>query len=171
MRLRVLMAACLFGAPVFGGGAWLSFSDPAIAADPLAAGALTTFQLGLWQRGKTEFTKLTVTAEGLVDGKRVSIPLTVEKLSAQAARAVFWKPPSEGTWALALEIHAEGFQNPNGREFVMAAAVKVGPDGVKEQLIPLNWSVGWLPDLIDSALTGSVPVLSPRNIYTWRVPE
>lgn len=45
--------------------------------------------------------KVTGTAEGLVAGKRLSVPLTL-KATAKGVYAIAWQQPDEGTWVLAL---------------------------------------------------------------------
>jgi|SRR5579862_2451501 len=165
MRLRALMIACLFGAPVFAGGAWLSFNDPKTSADPLAVGALTTVKLVVLS-GEKEFTEITGAAEGLVDGQRISIPLVLEKLSRPGSRSVCWKPPAAGQWVLAFAVRIGPKGNPG-----MAAVVKVNSDGVKRQLVLLNLGLSWTPLLIDSAFTGAVPTKAAVLRGAWRVPE
>jgi hypothetical protein len=158
------MAACLFGAPVFAGGGWLSFNDPKTCADPLAAGAITTVKL-VMLTGEREFAGITGTAEGLVEGKRISTPLVLEKLSTPGARAIYWKPPVQGQWVLAFKI-IEGVGPQSAGNVV--AVVKVNSDGVKTQTVPLYLGASWLPELVESAFSGLAPATFPGE---WRVPE
>jgi hypothetical protein len=45
--------------------------------------------------------KVTGTAEGLVAGQRLSVPLTL-KATVEGVYAIEWQPPGEGTWVLAF---------------------------------------------------------------------
>jgi hypothetical protein len=165
MRLRVFAITCLLGAPVFAGGAWLSFADPKSSTDPLAAGALTTVKL-VSPAGKTlDTVEISGTADGLVDGERVSVPIGIEKLSTPGLRAIRWRPASQGQWVLAFNVRIA----PNGPGVV--AVVKARSDGVKDQLVPLNLGLSWKSTLIESAFTSAKPLDAAVLPGGWRFPQ
>jgi len=102
------------GTPSFAGcGLYLDFGNPLATADPAAQGAVVIVRVfncsGQTQRDRyigypTAETRVTGTAEGLVSGRRVSVPLKIRKLSSPGQSAVHWEPPKEGVWLLNFRI-------------------------------------------------------------------
>jgi hypothetical protein len=167
MRLRIsLVLFFLTCVPLFGGGAWISFADPQAAGEPSATGAVTVIRV-IRGDGKTlDTVEVAGTAEGLVDGRRVSLAIVTEKLSTPGVRAIRWERPTAGQWVLTFNI----YNDPN--ELGLAAVVRVGPNGVKPQTVLLSLGSGWTDALIDNAFSGTQPyavALLPRG--AWRNPE
>ena len=93
----------LLAAPLFAGSVLLDFGNPKASSDPAAQGAIMTVRL-IGCDAKNQG-KISGTAEGLVDGKRVSMPLRIVPLSNGDMHAVQWERPHAGTWLLAFQVH------------------------------------------------------------------
>ncbi len=81
-----------------------------------------------------ESAAVSVMAEGLVDGHRVSQPLKTVKLSVAGMSAVFWQQPEKGAWLLNIRITGAGpyFIGGNSQS-VIGTALKVGPEGIERR--------------------------------------
>ncbi len=125
-------AGLLLAAPMFAGGFFLTLGNPAASHDPAAKDAVMIVR----PDGCHEPQKAIVrgTAEGLINGKRVSVPLHMVALSQPGMYAVKREWPAEGNWVLRLEaqdgdrhtsaivkVHAGGFDR-KGAKYVMAKA-------------------------------------------------
>lgn len=97
--LSVLMLFCL-SLPALAGGFYIELGTPSASKDVLAKDAFVVARLsGCHQPERGAFT---ATAEGIVDGKRVTIPAKVTPLSTPGMFAVTRNWPSEGKWMLLL---------------------------------------------------------------------
>jgi hypothetical protein len=156
----------LFAAPLFGGcGLFLDLGNPSAASDPAAHGAFVTVRLFncFGQSRATsdipfprESATIAATAEGLVDGRRVSIPLRVTGLSVAGLSAVWWDPPNKGVWALRVSVTGAGPYFIGGIEPpVLGALVAIGPNGPDRR--PRLLGLPPRPDQVDTMLADMDP--------------
>jgi MYXO-CTERM domain-containing protein len=101
------------------GPPWLSIELPANPYDRLTRGAIALVRT--YYHGGPVQLQVRATAEGLIDGERVSLPLELVPASATGLYALRGELPEEGTWVLVVRGGAEGGQ--------VTAIVDVGPDG------------------------------------------
>jgi hypothetical protein len=94
------MAGCLSVAPVFAGGFVLGVGNP--KANPEAAAKNAVVVARITSCHSPEKTVMTATAESISGGKRVSIPLTLSKLSAPGTFAISQQWPKEGVWTIVV---------------------------------------------------------------------
>lgn len=167
----ILMA---LGAPVFAGcGLYLDFGNPAASSDLAARGAFATVRLfncfGESREGPTvkginvPFPKATATmsgtAEGIVSGHRVSVPLKIVKLANPGMSAVWWDAPKEGAWVLRLLVSNAGPYYIGGElQTVLGIVAAVGPNGLERRAQLLRTPPG--AQEIDGALKG-LPLARP----------
>src|SRR3989442_998409 len=108
MRFLRFAILIVVSAPLFGGcGLFLDLGNPSAASDPVAHGAFVTVRLfncfGASREGSEapyprETALVSGTAEGIVNGYRVSTPLRIVKLGSAGLSAVWWEQPREGVW-------------------------------------------------------------------------
>lgn len=113
MLVLAVTATALAGPP------WLSIELPANPYDRLTRGAIALVRT--YHHGGPIQLQVRATAEGLVDGQRVSLPLDLVAASATGLYALRGVLPDDGTWVLVVRGGAEGSQ--------VTAMVDVGPDG------------------------------------------
>ncbi len=90
-------------APAFAGGQMMSFDDPGTAKDArFQKAALLVTALNC---GSAANATIRGVAEGVVDGKRRSMPLKLVATGKAGQVAVFQQWPSSGSWALTFELH------------------------------------------------------------------
>lgn len=78
-------------------------------------------------------------AEGLVDGRRATLPLTLEALDgAKGAYAVRGELPEEGAWVLVIEL-----DDPSGDRTAAALVAMAGPGEVRSVKVPHRRHEGW----------------------------
>jgi hypothetical protein len=149
------------GVPLFGGcGLFLDLGNPAAVSDPVARGAFVTVRLynclGASDEGAgigypREGAVVSGTAEGIVNGERLSMPLRIVKLAGSGLSAVFWRQPQEGVWILNFRITNAGAYFIGGESpAVLGALVNVRPGGVERQVRPVRTPLS--QDEIDRAL-------------------
>jgi hypothetical protein len=97
-----LAAFAAIAGPSFAGGVFLSIGNPSAVGDPAAQGALATVRVLNDVGTSMQDVKIMGTAEGLVDGRRVTMPLRFDKLSVPGLSAIWWEQPKHGTWVLNL---------------------------------------------------------------------
>ncbi len=114
-----MLAAILLPATVaFAGGFFISVEAPASVSDPdLKDAVLVVRPYGCHVPTDAA---LTVTAEGLVNGKRQSLPVKIRPMST-GVFAIDRQWPSEGTWVLAITGEYRGITS--------SALVKLGANG------------------------------------------
>lgn len=98
----------LMAAPLFGGGFWLQFQTANANAEAKAKHAVLVVRPAGCHN--PERAKVKGTAEGLVDGQRRSIPLTLIPLSEPGTYAVAQTWPDTGNWVLSFSAEADGRQ-------------------------------------------------------------
>jgi hypothetical protein len=127
--VRTLLITVLGAAAMFGGSFNLEFGNPEANAEAKAKGAAVVVRaVGCHSPEKAVFTG---TAEGVVNGKRQSIPLTIIPLSQPGVFAVKQQWPSEGSWVLTFAGSVDG-------TYLAGATVPVSSKGV-ERLAAKNY--------------------------------
>jgi hypothetical protein len=121
-----LFVTLVWGAVVLAGGFQLSVEVPDSSTDPQLKGAVLLVRTyGCHQ--PTDAT-LTAMAEGLVKGRRQSLPVKLTPTST-GVYAIRQQWPAEGTWVLAITGTYRGM--------ISSALVELGPNG-KVQAEPLG---------------------------------
>ena len=106
--LVAALAAVMLTIPVFAGGFWITLGNPEASSEARAMNAVVTLMpTGC---GNPAAAKVTATAEGMVNGKRTSVPLSVKALSKPGLHAIAKQWPAEGKWVLRVVAHYEGSQ-------------------------------------------------------------
>jgi len=82
------------------GPPWIAIEYPANPLDPGTRGALLTVRT--YHHGEAMSYELTGTAEGIVDGRRQTMPLDIRRLTQAGMYAVRWQKPAQGTWVLVI---------------------------------------------------------------------
>ena len=113
LLLLTLSTVTLAGPP------WLSLELPANPYDRQTRGALALVRT--YHHGVAIQLQVRATAEGLVDGERVSLPLELVATETTGLYALRGQLPSRGTWILVVRGGAE--------DDYVTALVDVGPDG------------------------------------------
>lgn len=114
MLVLVVATTALAGPP------WLSIELPANPYDRLTRGAIALVRT--YHHGGPIQLQVRATAEGLIDGERVSLPLELVATGATGLYALRGDLPARGAWVLVVHGGAEG----EG----VTAIVDVGPAGV-----------------------------------------
>jgi hypothetical protein len=138
--------------PTFAGGFQLSVETPNKSGDPkLTDVVLVARTYGCHQPADA---KLSATAEGLVGGKRQSVPVELRSIES-GVYAIKQQWPAEGTWVLALTGDYNGMTcsvmielGPNGRVLPGTRIAEGNPTGVHAKSTRRKW----LAADIDSAL-------------------
>jgi DMSO/TMAO reductase YedYZ molybdopterin-dependent catalytic subunit len=98
MKKTMMALAAMLALNVYGGGFYLTLGNPAASAEAQAAKAVVTVMpTGCHNPAEA---KVTATAEGMVNGKRVSSPVKVTALGRKGLHAIARQWPAEGKWAL-----------------------------------------------------------------------
>ncbi len=96
--MRLIAAAAILSIDAMAGGFWLTLGNPAASAEAQAAHAVVTVMpTGCHNPAEA---KVTATAEGVVNGKRTSIPVKLTPLGKPGFYAIARQWPAEGKWAL-----------------------------------------------------------------------
>ena len=88
------------------GPPWIAIEYPANPHDPGTRGALLTVRT--YHHGELMSYELTGTAEGIVNGRRQTMPLDIRRLSQTGMYAVRWQKPAQGTWMLVITSKQNG---------------------------------------------------------------
>lgn len=127
--VRTLLFAVFGAATMFAGGFNLEFGNPAANPDAKAKDAVVIVRaVGCHSPEKAVFTGM---AEGVVNGKRQTIPLTLTALDQPGVFAVKQQWPREGAWVLIFTGSIDG-------TYLAGATVPVTPKGV-ERLAAKNY--------------------------------
>lgn len=106
--LSAALAAVMFTIPALAGGFWITLGNPEASSEAKAMNAvLTLMPTGC---GNPAAAKVTATAEGYINGKRASVPVTVKALSKPGLHAIARQWPAEGKWVLRVVATYEGAQ-------------------------------------------------------------
>ena len=143
LALLVLLVAAASTVALAGGGFWITtYSGRAPIAANIPDAALVVAAEGCASR--TAVT-MTGTAEGLVDGKRQSVPLSFTPTSKPGFFAVKKQWPSEGAWVLVITARDLGRST--------SALIEPGPNGQAKILSPRSFAPQHVPAAeIESAL-------------------
>ncbi len=90
----------------FSGPPWIAIEYPVNPHDPATRGAFMTVRT--YHHGDLVGYELTGTAEGLVNGRRQSSKLNIQRLARTGVYAVRWQKPAEGTWVLMVSSSRDG---------------------------------------------------------------
>ncbi|HET6362957.1 MAG TPA: hypothetical protein VFH11_13010 [Gemmatimonadota bacterium] len=121
--LLTLATTALAGPP------WLSIELPANPYDRLTRGAIALVRT--YHHGVPMQIQARGTAEGLVDGERVSLPVELVATSATGVYALRGEIPEDGAWVLVIRAGEE--------DHPVTAIVDLGPDGaVRAVDVPLQ---------------------------------
>lgn len=121
--LLTLASAALAGPP------WLSIELPANPYDRLTRGAIALVRT--YHHGVPMQIQARGTAEGLVDGERVTLPLELVSTSAAGVYALRGEIPDDGSWVLVVRAGDE--------DYLVTAIVDLGPGGaVRAVDVPLR---------------------------------
>ena len=121
-RAAALAATLLFAltaVAVAGGPPWISIELPANPYDRSTRGAIALVRT--YHHGGPVQLQVRGTAEGLVDGERVTLPLDLVAAGPTGVYAIRADLPSRGSWILVVRGGAE--------EGGVTAIVDLGPDG------------------------------------------
>lgn len=106
--LPAAIAAIMLAIPAFAGGFWITLGNPEASSEAKAMNAvLTLMPTGC---GNPAEAKVTATAEGYINGKRATVPVTVKALSKPGLHAITRQWPAEGKWVLRVVAAYEGAQ-------------------------------------------------------------
>ena len=121
--LTTLLAASFVAIPVFAGALTLQADDPATNPEARAKNAIVAAHItACHSPGKTV---VTATAEGIVNGKRQTVPLKVMRLSEPGAFAVVQTWSREGTWAVKMIA-----TNPDYKNYATSIVVPMARNAV-----------------------------------------
>lgn len=125
VQMAIIAAAMVFtvAGSLYAGGLWLEFGHPKASHEANAKDAVLIVRpTGCHQPEKA---KVEGTAEGLVNGKRQSLPLTLVPLSQPGMYAVKFERPKEGAWVLSLAASEEGW--------ITGGIAPLGPQGFERK--------------------------------------
>lgn len=88
------------------GPPWIAIEYPANPHDPGTRGALLTVRT--YHHGELISYQLTGTAEGIVNGRRQTMPLDIRRLTQAGMYAVRWQKPAQGSWMLVITSSQNG---------------------------------------------------------------
>lgn len=125
---KSLLALSILSAPLFAGALRLEVGNPATNQEALAQHAV----LVAWTTAchSPEKTRVTATAEGVVNGIRKSISLKVIALSAPGTFAVTREWQNEGTWAIKMVA-----TNPEYKDYASSAVVPIQNNSAQTQAV------------------------------------
>ncbi len=96
----VVSAVAIAGPP------WIAIEYPVNPHDAGTRGALLTVRT--YHHGELMSYDVTGTAEGIIDGRRQSMPLDIRRLTQTGMYAVRWQKPAQGTWVLVITSKQNG---------------------------------------------------------------
>ena len=118
MLLSMIMAPA--AAPLMAGGMYLTLARPEASPDPAAKGAVMLVRAdGCQDPAKVE---ISAVAEGLVDGRRATVPLKLTRLANGQTHAVAPGWPAGGVWVVRLTGKLGAIS--------VYTLVAMGPDGM-----------------------------------------
>ena len=99
------------------GPPWIAIEYPSNPHDPYTRDALLTVRT--YHHGDLMAFHLSGTAEGIVNGKRQSMPLDIRRLPQAGIYAVRWQKPAQGSWMLVITSSHEENGPPAATALVM----------------------------------------------------
>ena len=115
---KIFLTTSMVGAPLIAGALRVEISDPAGNAEAVAMKAVLVARTTACH--SPEKSVVTATAEGLVNGKRQSIPLKLTALSSPGTFAVTEQWPHRGAWVVKLVA-----TNPDYKSYATGAIARV----------------------------------------------
>lgn len=108
LRRLALVAGLSFAVSgiALSGPPWIAVEYPVNPHDPATRGAFITVRT--YHHSDLVGFELTGTAEGLVNGRRQSAKLNIQRLSRPGVYAVRWQKPAEGSWVLMISSSRDG---------------------------------------------------------------
>lgn len=106
LRISICTGAALLAARLFAGGFFVELGNPAANPEAKAKSAMLVARIS----GCQDPAKATITgvAEGMVNGRGQSVPLTLIPLSQPGTYAVTKQWPAQGVWAVKLIAQIKG---------------------------------------------------------------
>jgi len=112
------------------GPPWIAIEYPVNPHNPGTRDAFVTVRT--YHHGELVSYGISGTAEGLVNGRRQSMPLDIRRLPEAGMFAVYWKKPAQGTWALLITSSQDN-------HFMASALIQVDDAGrVASVSVPSN---------------------------------
>jgi hypothetical protein len=102
----VSVLTMITAAVAIAGPPWIAIEYPVNPHDAGTRGALLTVRT--YHHGELMSYDVTGTAEGIVDGRRQSMPLDIRRLTQVGMYAVRWQKPAQGTWVLVITSKQNG---------------------------------------------------------------
>jgi hypothetical protein len=135
VTLMLAAALTIGAAPAAAGPPWISVEYPTNPHHPTTRNA--AFLVRIYHHSTSIQAKVTGRAEGMVDGRRTSRPLTVEPTALPGVYAVSGLPDGRGDW-VAIVTMADG-------SAIASAVVTLGPGGaVSSATVPSDRTAdGW----------------------------
>ena len=161
MQILHVVSLMVLSVPLFAGcGLFVDLGNPSAANDPAAQGAFVTVRVvncfgEIRESARapfpSKFTTVSATAEGLVNGHRVSAPFRLEKLTTPGLSVLRWDKPNEGVWLLYFRVADAGPYYIGGfPQTVTSALVPVRRGAAEIGTQPVRTPAR--PDEIDAAL-------------------
>lgn len=148
-RPSLLLAAALglsavLATPAVAGGPWISIETP---VNPFNNATQHAFCLvRVYHHSNPAYYPVTGTAEGIVNGQRRSIPLTLTDAGSPGLYAVKYTPEKEGTWMLVFSV-GEKQEGHN-----VTVLLSVSPEGhATYARVPMTKADGGYPLLVGPA--------------------
>jgi hypothetical protein len=88
------------------GPPWIAIEYPANPHDSNTRGALLTVRT--YHHGELMSYDLVGTAEGIVNGRRQTMPVDIRRLPQVGVYSVRWQKPAQGTWMLVITAKQNG---------------------------------------------------------------
>lgn len=143
------------------GPPWISLEYPANQIDRALRGAIAVVRI-YHHENPGQF-PVEGTAEGIVDGRRTSIPLAFTPVGAEGAWAVWGDIPEDGTWILAIH----GTDGVSKAEISLLAALAPGNREVALVKVPRmregNWPRAAKDGEIESMLETAVALAAAQD--------
>lgn len=102
------------------GPPWIAIEYPANPYDAASRGAFLTVRT--YHHGEIQSKTVTGTAEGVVEGRRQSMPLDIRPGSQPGMYVVRWQRPATGRWVLVINSGSSGVTEAT-------AVVEISPSG------------------------------------------
>jgi hypothetical protein len=132
----VAVMSLLAATPALAGPPWISIEVPPNPHDRTTRGAFLVVHA--FHHGNAVGFPVIGTAEGLVRGKRQTIPLAFDRTSRDGSYALRKQWPSEGTWMLVISVA------PGGEDNRATALVELSRSGeVASVRVPSEQRDGW----------------------------
>ena len=142
------LALCLSAVPALAGPPWVSIEMPANPFDRATRGAF--FSVRTYHHGNPIALQLRGTMEGIVDGERVSRPLTFERTGTLGLWALKTAPPEDGAWVVVVYA-GDG-------DYSATALVEVSGGVIQHVDVPSR------PIVIDGRTVGAPRQVQPAEI-------